>query len=68
MQIGVFAFERFDYIASAMQLSLIVDFLKILRQQFVYQSGMRIQIALQQIEFQALDNSGQCADFHSWII
>ena len=68
MQLRVFTFEPFDYIASAMQLSLIVDFLKILRQQFVYQSGMRIQIALQQVEFQALDNSGQCADFHVWII
>lgn len=68
MQIRVFAFEPFDYIASAMQLSLIVDFLKILRQQFIDQPGMRSQIALQQVEFQALDDSGQCIDFHFWII
>lgn len=68
MQLRVFAFEPFDYISPAVQLPLIVDFLEILRQQFVDQSGMPGQIALQQVEFQALDDSGQCIDFHFWII
>lgn len=68
MLLRVFAFEPFDYIASAVQLSLIVDFLEILHQQFIDQSGMRVQITVQQVEFQALDDSGQRIDFHVWII
>lgn len=65
MLLGVFALQPADDIRAGMRLSLIVDFLEILRQQFVDQSGMRVQIALQQTKFQALDLLGERMDCHA---
>lgn len=56
--------QPFDDILSAVLVSLVVDFLEILRQQLVDQSGMRIQITLQQIKFQTLNLLRKRSGFH----
>lgn len=65
MLLRVFALQPADDIRAGMRLSLVVDFLEIVRQQFVDQFGMRVQIALQQTKFQALDLLGKRMNCHA---